>query len=121
MPSHHHHLQQKPDRLGADRPGRLAGSSLGRSPHAPWAGLLSQGSLLAHQRSPTVSARQFAPAGRVPALARGGDPMTPAPASTSQKTASGWPPVAPKNLPLRPAGASPQQKSRPVAAPRRSV
>ena len=41
--------------------------------------------------------------------------------TSSQKNASGRPPVARKNLRVRPAGASPKQKSRRVAAPRRSV
>lgn len=39
----------------------------------------------------------------------------------SQKSVSGRPPVATKNLRVRAAGAFPKQKSRRVAAPRRSV
>jgi len=42
--------------------------------------------------------------------------------SSIQKAASGWPPVAPKNLRLCPSvGASVKQKGRRVAAPRRSI
>jgi len=42
--------------------------------------------------------------------------------SNIQKAASGWPPVAPKNLRLCPSvGASVKQKGRRVAAPRRSI
>jgi hypothetical protein len=48
--------------------------------------------------------------------------MTPSPSTGSQKNASGRPPVATKNLRLRPAGTAPHiQKSRLVAPPRRSA
>lgn len=47
--------------------------------------------------------------------------MTPAPSSSSQKVVAGRPLVAHKNLHPCPAGGWPKQKSRRVAAPRRSI
>jgi hypothetical protein len=47
--------------------------------------------------------------------------MTPPHRAPSQKNASGWPPVADQNLRVRSAEEWPKQKSRRVAAPRRST
>jgi len=48
--------------------------------------------------------------------------MIRAPSSSIQEAASGWPPVAPKNLRMCPSvGVSLKQENRRVAAPRRSI
>jgi hypothetical protein len=92
-------------------------AALVRSAHAPCAGLLPEGTLVAHQRSPTPIAGR----GR-PTLTSGGDAMIVPLSTSTQKAASGWPPVADKNLrTVQRAGVFLKQKSRRVAAPRRST
>jgi hypothetical protein len=75
------------------------------------------------RRSPTPSGSRGRPAlSPSPAVSNGGDALIVQFSPSPQKAASGWPPVADKNLrTVRRAGVFLKQKSRRVAAPRRST